>query len=268
MTLVGVVFSSGGRVQALDAGGLDLAWNDRVICTARRGEQYGRVVRADDAPETAPQEPLQRVLRRATPEDEERRRAQRERAAEVRRLFRRRAVERFPAIKVHGAEMPFDGGRVVVAYSAEERTDLRAVARALSEEIGVRVEARQVGPREGARVTGGYGLCGDVLCCTRFPTTESRVTLRMAKDQGMPVGHQRITGLCGRLRCCLAFEHPVYQRFRERAPAVGRKVDTPQGRGVVRSYHVSEDALGVEIEGVDEEVVVPLDDVTEVAGRA
>jgi cell fate regulator YaaT (PSP1 superfamily) len=268
MNVVGVVFSSGGRVQLLDPGDLELAWNDRVICTARRGEEYGRVVQPNHVPEEQPRDPLQRVLRRATPDDEERRRAQREQAAEVRRRFRRRAVERAPGVKVHGAEMPFDGGRVVIAFSAEERTDLRPVARALSEEVGLRVEARQVGPREGARITGGYGLCGDVLCCTRFPTTETRVTLRMAKDQGLPVGHQRITGLCGRLRCCLAFEHPVYRDFRERAPAVGRKVDTPQGRGVVRSYHVPEGALGVAIDGMEGEVVVPLDDAVEVGGRS
>lgn len=267
MIVVGVVFSSGGKVHLLDPGDLELAWNERVICSARRGEEYGRVVQPNHEPDVAPDEPLQRVVRRATGDDEARRRAQRERAAEVRRLFRRRAVERVPAVKVHGAEMPFGGDRVIVAYSAEERTDLRPVARALSEELGLRVEARQVGPREGARVTGGYGLCGDVLCCTRFPTTETRVTLRMAKDQGLPVGHQRITGLCGRLRCCLAFEHPVYRSFRDRAPAVGRTVETPEGRGVVRSYHVPEDALGVEIEGTDGEVIVPLDDVVEVGGR-
>lgn len=264
MSVVGVVFSAGGKVRLLDPGDLDLAWNERVICTGRRGEEYGRVVLANHEPETPPEGELQRVVRRVSPEDEERRRGQREQAAEVRRVFRRRAVEVDPGIKVHGAEMPFGGGRVVIAYSAERRVDLRSAARAAGEEMGVRVEVRQVGPREGARVTGGYGLCGDVLCCTRFPTTESRVTLRMAKDQGLPVGHGRITGLCGRLRCCLAFEHPVYRSFRDRAPAVGRKVETPAGRGVIRSYRVAEDAVSVALEGADDEVVVPLDDVVEV----
>ena len=151
------------------------------------------------------------VRRVATAEDDALRRQQRERAAEIRRVFRRAAVERHPAIKVHGAEMPFDGRRVVIGFSAEDRVDLRPVAQDVGRQLGVRIEVRQVGPRDGARVTGAYGLCGDVLCCTRFPAHEKRITLRMAKDQELPVNPGRVTGLCGRLRCCLAFEHPLYQ---------------------------------------------------------
>ena len=85
-------------------------------------------------------------------------------------------------------------------------------------------------PREAARVCGSGGLCGERKCCTRFPSHEQPITLRMAKDQDLPMNPGRITGLCGRLRCCLAFEHPVYRSFRDRAPAVGRRVETPQGK--------------------------------------
>ena len=86
-------------------------------------------------------------------------------------------------------------------------------------------------------------MCGPVRCCTRFPSHEQPITLRMAKDQDVPMNPGRITGLCGRLRCCLAFEHPVYRSFRDRAPAVGRMVKTPQGRGIVRNYKVLDDKL-------------------------
>ena len=132
---------------------------------------------------------------------------------------------------------------VVIGFSAEDRVDLRPVAQDVGRQLGVRIEVRQVGPRDGARVTGAYGLCGDVLCCTRFPAHEKRITLRMAKDQELPVNPGRVTGLCGRLRCCLAFEHPLYRSFRDRAPALGRTVDTPEGRGVVTGVRVPEDAV-------------------------
>jgi cell fate regulator YaaT (PSP1 superfamily) len=234
MIVVGVVFQSGGKVETLDPNGSELQWNDRVICETARGEEYGRVVQAAFTLEGKAPERIFRVLRKATPADDALRREQRERAAEVRRVFRREVVKRHQGIKVHGAEMPFDGRRVVIGYTSEERVDLRPIAQDVGRQLNLRVEARQVGPRDGARVTGGYGLCGDVLCCTRYPAHETRITLRMAKDQELPVNPGRVTGLCGRLRCCLAFEHPVYKSFRDRAPAVGRTVETPEGRGVVR----------------------------------
>jgi cell fate regulator YaaT (PSP1 superfamily) len=265
VTAAGVVFEAGGKVRLLDAGDLELAWNDRVICATGRGERYGRVVQPPHEPEGASPAPGDRVLRRATPEDEARRREQRERASAVRRAFRRQVSARHPEVKVHGAEMDFDGGRVVVGYSAEQRVDLRGIAREVGRREGVRLDARAMGPRDGARITGGYGLCGDVLCCTRFPAHEQRITLRMAKDQDLPVNPGRVTGLCGRLRCCLAFEHPVYRSFRDRAPAVGRRVRTPDGDGVVRSFRVPEDAVVVRLDD-DSEVVVRLDDVVE-SGR-
>ena len=265
MIVVGVVFQSGGRVEVLDPNGVDLAWNDRVICEAPRGEEYGRVVEASHELEGRAPERIFRVLRKATPEDDALRREQRERAAEVRRAFRRAVVERHPraAVKVHAAEMPFDGRRVVIGFTAEERLDLQPLAREVGQRLGVRIEPKAVGPRDGARVTGGYGLCGDVLCCTRFPAHEQRISLRMAKDQDLPVNPGRVTGLCGRLRCCLAFEHPLYRSFRDRAPAIGRTVDTPEGRGVVRGVQVPADAVVIRLAD-DREVAVRLDDVSEV----
>jgi len=257
---VGIVVQSGGTVEQLDPNGIDLQWNDRVICEAPRGEEYGRVVEPPHPLEGATPDRVFRVLRVATPEDDALRRAQRERAAEIRRAFRREVVVRHRGVKVHGAEMPFDGRRVVIGFSAEERVDLQPIAKDLGRRLDVRIEPRQMGPRDGARITGAYGLCGDVLCCTRFPAHERRITLRMAKDQDLPVNPGRVTGLCGRLRCCLAFEHPLYKSFRDRAPAIGQTVDTPEGRGVVRGVRVPEDAVLVRLAD-DREVPVRLDDI-------
>lgn len=260
-TVVGVVFSAGGQVVPCETDGVELAWNERVICRTARGLEYGRVVVPNRRPtkEELGQQ-LRTVVRRATPEDEAQRRAQRERADAALRAFRRRVRELGLPIKVHTSDMLFDGSRVTVLFGADDRTDLRGVAQEVGRAVGVRIDARQVGPRDGARLTGGVGMCGDQLCCTRFPSHENPITLRMAKEQDLPMNPGRITGLCGRLRCCLAFEHPVYKRFRDRAPAVGRQVQTPHGRGVVRAFKVPEDSVLVRVEGHDRDLLVRLDD--------
>jgi cell fate regulator YaaT (PSP1 superfamily) len=261
---VGVVFSPGGKVQRYAAGELALRWNDHVVCETSRGEALGRVVLAphewvsDGGSTPSP------VLRAATEADERLARQHDEASAallkHLRELLRR---DKSPASAVR-CDISLDGTRAAVWYRADERIELRGVAGELSRRSGKRVELRQAPPREAARLCEGGGLCGPVKCCNRYPSHEQPITLRMAKDQELPMNPGRITGLCGRLRCCLAFEHPVYRSFRDRAPAVGRTVDTPAGRGVVRSYKVPEDALVVRVEGAEKDMDVRLDDAVEV----
>ena len=260
--VVGVVFSPGGQVYNFDPDGLHLAWNERVICNTMRGREYGRVVQPNFQIEPGRlQGPRKKVLRRVSTQDEQTRRKQRDQAERAMRAFKRVRRERDLSVKPFAAETMFDGGRIVISFGADEKTDLRDLGSELSREIGTRVEIRQVGPREGARQVGGAGMCGETLCCTRFPSHETPVTLRMAKDQELPMNPGRISGLCGRLRCCLAFEHPVYRSFRDRAPAVGRQVETDNGRGVVRSYRVPQDMVMVRLEGSDADQPFLIDDV-------
>jgi cell fate regulator YaaT (PSP1 superfamily) len=266
---VGVVFTGGGKVYTFDANGLELRWNDRVVCQTSRGLEHGRVVQVgvEHDPGTGP--PLRKVVRRATARDEET--IQRNRLAERDAMTAFRTALRADGSEARAvaAELVLDGSRVVLSYRSEERLDLRHLVGDLARLLNRRVELRHVGPREAARVCGGGGLCGETACCNRFPSHEQPITLRMAKDQDLPMNPGRITGLCGRLRCCLAFEHPVYRSFRDRAPAVGRTVETPLGRGVVRSYKVLEDNLVIRIEGAEHDVDVAVDDAREsTAGAA
>jgi cell fate regulator YaaT (PSP1 superfamily) len=248
--VVGVVLSRGGHVYSFDPGGLQLAWNERVICNTARGREYGRVVQPNhELTDGSVPGPLKRVVRRATQRDEDVRARQREQSRRAMAAFKARIRRDDLPLKPFGAETTFDAGRITITFGAEEKTDVRALAHELSVEVGIRIDLRQVGPREGARIVGGGGMCGAELCCTRFPSHENPITLRMAKDQELPMNPGRITGLCGRLRCCLAFEHPLYRSFRDRAPAVGRTVETPRGRGVVRSYKVPLDAVLVRLAG-------------------
>jgi cell fate regulator YaaT (PSP1 superfamily) len=262
---VGVVFSPGGKVYSFDPNGLELRWNENVICQTARGLEHGRVVQAHREHDEQAGPPLRKIVRRATARDSETLRKNQEAARTALKAFREALRSDAADARPLSAEIVFDGSRVVFAYRAEERLDLKHLAGDLARTLGRRVELRQVNPREGARVCGSGGLCGEKKCCNRFPSHEQPITLRMAKDQELPMNPGRITGLCGRLRCCLAFEHPVYRSFRDRAPAVGRTVQTPEGNGVVRSYKVLEDALVVRIDGAERDIDVKLDDATELS---
>jgi cell fate regulator YaaT (PSP1 superfamily) len=262
---VGVVFSPGGRVYSFDPAGLELAWNEKVICQTSRGQEFGRVVEPNHELEHL-RSPLKRVLRRATEVDYETVDDHKLEAKRAMRVFRELLKDHVVDVKPVSIEIAFDGSRAVVAYESHERRDVRALQAALAERLSRRVELRSVSPRECARLCGDQGLCGTKHCCRRFPSHEQPITLRMAKDQELSMTSGRITGLCGRLRCCLAYEHPLYKSFRDRAPRVGRKVETPHGVGLVTGYTVLEDTCTVEVEGDAGAVEVQIDECREVAG--
>ena len=263
---VGVVFSGGGRVYSFDPAGLELAWNDKVICQTANGQELGRVVQANHTLETPPASPLKKVVRRATEVDHERAAENKLEARRAMRVFRELVRRDGVELKPVSVEIVFDGSRAVVSYQAETRPELGRIQAELARRLGRRVDLRGVGPRECARLCGDEGLCGGRHCCQRFPSHEQPITLRMAKDQELSMTSGRITGLCGRLRCCLAFEHPLYKSFRDRAPRVGRRVETPAGIGLVRGYAVLEDTCEVELEGEERTVDVRIDDCRELAG--
>jgi cell fate regulator YaaT (PSP1 superfamily) len=255
---VGVVFSPGGKVYSFDPGGLELAWNTKVICQTSRGHELGRVVKANH--ELAPEDPVptRKVLRRATETDEETDQLNRVEAEAAMLVFREVVRAQRVQVKPVSAEIVFDGSRLVFAYQSEGRPDLTQFQEELRRRLQRRIELRSVGPRECARLCGDHGLCGRKHCCRSFPSHEKPITLRMAKDQELPLASGRITGLCGRLRCCLAYEHPLYKSFRDRAPRVGARVETPNGIGLVTDYAVLEDTCTVELDG-SEAVDVPID---------
>ena len=261
---VGVVFSPGGKVYSFDPGVLDLAWNERVICQTSRGQEYGRVVKPNHELEVAPESPLKRVVRRATGLDRETHEVNGLEARRAMAVFREVVRDQGAVLKPVSAELVFDSSRFVFSYEADERPDVGRLQSELRRRLHRRIELRSVGPRECARLCGDHGLCGGQHCCRRFPSHEKPITLRMARDQDLPMSSGRMTGLCGRLRCCLAFEHPLYRSFRDRAPRVGRQVETPRGVGVVTGYSVLDDACTVDLEG-GAAAELPIDECREVA---
>jgi cell fate regulator YaaT (PSP1 superfamily) len=264
---VGVVFSGGGRVYTFDPDGLELAWNENVICQTTHGHEFGRVVKANHELPERPRSPLKRVVRRATERDQAKVAENKEVARRAMLVFREVLRLRGAKVKPVAVEIVFDGSRAVFSYQANERPDLSAIQGELGSRLKRRVDLRSVGPRECARLCGDHGLCGTKHCCRRFPSHEKPITLRMAKDQELPPTSGRITGLCGRLRCCLAYEHPLYKSFRDRAPRVGSRVETSHGVGVVTGYTVLEDTCSVALGDDGGAVDVPIDDCRELAER-
>ena len=266
MEAVSVVFSDGGRVYSFDPAGLELAWNDSVICQTAHGHELGRVVQGNHELKAPPRSALKKVIRRATELDREQVDENRIEARRAMRVFRDVLRSEGVEVKPVSVEIVFDGSRAVVSYQADERPDVAQVEAELARRLGRRVELRAVGPRECARLCGDHGLCGTKHCCRRFPSHEKPITLRMAKDQELSMTSGRITGLCGRLRCCLAYEHPLYKSFRDRAPRVGRCVETPHGVGVVTGYTVLEDTCTVELRD-SKAVDIRIDECRELSDR-
>ena len=192
---VSVIFSPGGKLYSFDPGELELSWNDRVICQTTRGTEYGRVVKAaHDLPDEDVRSRLKRVMRLATENDEElveRRKTEAKAALTTFRELRRKLD--VDARAVH-AEVSLDGSRVIFNYRSESKPNVSALRRELGDRLEPKVELRSVGPREAARQCGGSGLCGTgKMCCTRFPSYEQPIGLRMAKDQDLPMTSGRIT---------------------------------------------------------------------------
>jgi cell fate regulator YaaT (PSP1 superfamily) len=167
--------------------------------------------------------------------------------AQARVTARRLIREHGLPMKVVGVDYVDPPPVITVYFSAPHRVDFRALVRDLASRLSGRVELRQVGPRDEAKLQGGIGPCGRDLCCATFLKDFEPVSVRMAKDQDLPVNPLRIAGACGRLMCCLKYEHPLYQDFHSEAPKLGETVETPEGAGVVTGHNVPSDKVVVKL---------------------
>jgi len=243
-----VVFRGGGRVYQFNAGDLELAPGDGVVVDTTRGSDFGRVVKAPGkiAPDDAPRG-LRRVKRKASAADLETLASHRGAELDAKAQCRRLAVDLKLDIKVVEARQAFDGPKLTITFFAEERTDVRELQGKLGDRLSRRVELKQVSARDESRIVGGYGPCGRSLCCATFAGDQEPVSIRMAKDQNLPLNPTKISGCCGRLMCCLKYEHQVYVSFRARAPKRGAIVRTPEGEGKVTDLLAPVDSVTVDL---------------------
>jgi cell fate regulator YaaT (PSP1 superfamily) len=232
--IASVVFRGGGRVYQFDAGDLQLAAGDHVVVDTTRGTDYGRVVKGPhDVPADRTPRGLKKIVRKATPGDQDAIDSHRENELEAKRVCRELVAELGLDMKVVDARQTFEGGKLILSFYSEERIDFRELLDKLNDRLKRRVELKQVSARDESRIVGGFGPCGRGLCCATFAGDQEPVSIRMAKDQNLPLNPTKISGCCGRLMCCLKYEHPVYVSFKQRAPKRGAIISTPGGEGKV-----------------------------------
>lgn len=260
--IVGVRFKTAGKVYYFDPAGLDLEVNDHVIVETNRGLELGKVVIAPrQVLANEINEPLKPVTRKAEPEDVSRIQGLEAKAEEALMECGKMIDELQLPMKLLSAEYNIDGSRLTFLFSAEQRVDFRELVRRLTGQFKVKVELRQVGTRDEAKLIGGFGRCGRPLCCMSFITEFDPVSIRMAKDQGLPLNPMKISGVCGRLMCCLGYESEQYRTMKEKMPRVGQQVSTAMGDATVVGNNLLQETVLVQLES-EATVELPLADVS------
>jgi len=237
--IVGIRFQPVGKIYHFDAAhSQDLQVGDQVVVETSRGLQLGEVTEFVANPAPPPEGAWKSIHHKATPRDLVLRQLLQKKELEAMINCRAKLAElKTPGVKIVGAEYTFDGSRLSFLYSteAEGKIELRDLRNAMQRIYPrAKVEMRQIGPRDVAKMLGGMGACGiDSRCCSRFLTDFSPISIKMAKEQGISLTPSEITGMCGRLRCCLIYEYEQYVEARKNLPKRGKRVETPKGEGKV-----------------------------------
>jgi cell fate regulator YaaT (PSP1 superfamily) len=260
--IIGVRFKTAGKVYSFDPAGVDLKVYDYVVVQTSRGVELGQVTIAPKQVEaSAVTSELKPILRKATEDDVKRAQSfaakEADAVTECQKII---AMAKLP-MKLVSAEYNLDGSRLTFYFTAEERVDFRDLVRELTTFFKTRIELRQIGPRDQAKMVGGLGRCGRHLCCGSFLTEFTPVSIRMAKDQDLPLDPMKISGVCGRLQCCLAYESEQYREAKAALPKRGQPVDTPSGKGVVIGGNPLKQTILVELE-TQAEAEFPLTQIT------
>jgi len=272
--VVGVAFRPATKVYYFDPAGLDdLQPGERVVVETARGRTLGRVVLAPrEVPESEIAGTLKPVVRRATAWDMVQSDQMAHKEAEALALCRQKAAALGLDIKIIKVEFSFDGSSALVYFRAEHRIDFRDLVQELGQALHTKVEMRQIGVRDEAKLLAGYGRCGRELCCATWLREFASVSIKMAKNQELPLNASEVSGLCGRLLCCLSYENDLYVEARARMPRLNSVVMTPEGPGKVKQVHVLRNSITVKVGKPGEdarlvEVPLPVSESDEVGGE-
>lgn len=250
-TVVGVQFNPVTKVYHFDPNGmLDLVAKDYVVVGTSKGQEVAQIVQPPH--EIGKDEvvgEMKRVVRRATAWDLVQKDRWEHKEKEALAICRAKAAEHNLKMKVVRCTYNFSGGRLLVYFSAESRVDFRALVRELARIFRTRIEMRQIGVRDEAKLLDGVGKCGRQLCCTSWLREFTPVSIRMAKNQQLPLNPDEISGVCGRLLCCLSYEDAYYKQQNKKMPKLGAEVVTPQGVGRVRHLHPLKETVTVMLQG-------------------
>ncbi len=247
-TVIGVRFKDGGKMYYFDPGEFDVKEGDGVIVETARGTEFGDVVAP---PQQLEEEkiiaPLKSVVRIATPYDREQRDKNRARESEAYAICMEKIQAHQLEMKLVDVEYTFNGSKVVFYFTADGRVDFRELVKDLASVFKTRIELRQIGVRDEAKMLGGLGSCGRPVCCKAFLSDFTPVSIKMAKEQNLSLSPTKISGICGRLMCCLKYEQDAYESMRKQMPRTGREVITPDGNGTVLENNVITERTRVKV---------------------
>lgn len=228
--IIGVRFRQAGKIYHFSPGALDIKINDSVIVETSRGMEFGRVVIGQkEIPKDSLAQPLKTVIRIATKADIETMAMNKAKEKTAIQVCREKAMARGLEMKVIDAEFTFDNNKVLFYFTADGRVDFRELVKDLASVFRTRIELRQIGVRDETKILGGIGVCGRELCCNKYLTDFAPVSIKMAKNQNLSLNPTKISGVCGRLMCCLSNEEETYEALNSNLPAVGAKVKCADG---------------------------------------
>ncbi|MBQ7597689.1 MAG: stage 0 sporulation family protein [Clostridia bacterium] len=249
MTVVGVRFKTAGKMYYFDPQDFDLKLRDLVVVETARGTECGEIVmerREVEDEEIAP--PLKQVLRPATERDRRILAENKEREAKAFEVCKKKIAEHRLKMKLVQAEITFDRSKILFYFTADGRVDFRALVKDLASVFHTRIELRQIGIRDEAKLCGGLGVCGRPLCCHTFLNDFQHVSVKMAKEQSLSLSPTKISGTCGRLMCCLKYEQEAYDHLLRVTPKYGAVVETPEGKGTVVDNNLLTGTLKVKLD--------------------
>jgi len=262
--IVGIRFKPAGKVYDFDSGAFVLNRGDHVIVETKQGLGFGTVVIPpapyDGSAEARSDKPLKKVFRLASKNDF----LQREKNLEIEQrayAYCLKCIKELDLqMNLFSVENSFDASKLTFFFTSEGRVDFRQLVKMLVKKFGVRIEMRQIGIRNQAKMCGGIGRCGREICCSTFMEKFGPVSIRMAKEQSLSLNPTKISGQCGRLMCCLTFEYETYQKLKTKFPKMGKTINTKSGQGKVIRHNAICNRIAVRLEG-GQEIEASLDEI-------
>ena len=222
--------------------------HDYVILEMDRGAEFGRVISDEEgACKGKVESVLGKILRIATEGDLKQIEHNRSKAQEASGICLRKIDERKLDMKIVKAEYSFDGSKIIFFFTAEGRVDFRNLVKDLARVFRVRIELKQIGVLDKAKIVGGYGVCGRELCCSSYMKNFHPLSIKMSKEQGLPLNPTKISGVCGRIKCCMAYEYSVYKEYARHLPRMGDQITTPDGKGTVIAVNILKRYVNVDL---------------------
>jgi len=246
--VVQVRLREAGKITFFLAGGLRFKVGDYVIVEQDRGLEYGEVVSDEETLlDTEVEKPLRKIIRKTNPWDHRQIEKNKKKSKELIQICSRKINEKKLPMKLVESEYSFDRSKIIFYFTSEGRVDFRNLVKDLANIFKARIEMKQIGVRDEAKLMGGYGPCGKELCCAKFLKDFEPVTIRMAKDQNLSLNPTKISGLCGRLMCCLSYENKTYKELLKGLPKIGQDIKTDKGKGKVVAVNPLKRAVTIEI---------------------